>query len=100
MASRDGIMFGLIYDDILYLKADAKNIADFQRLGLSQFEYARQGKLIAWSYYQAPDFVMEDPGEAAHWARRAFDAALRADASKARTARQQKSNHTLPDLRD
>jgi DNA transformation protein len=79
---REGIMFGLVYDDALYLKADAGNLADFQRQGLRQFEYARQGKLVGLSYYRAPESVMEDPDEAALWARRAFEAALRANESK------------------
>ncbi|MDO6387861.1 TfoX/Sxy family protein [Uliginosibacterium sp. 31-12] len=84
---RDGIMFGLVYDETLYLKADAENAIDFQRLNLKQFEYARQGRLIALSYYQAPDIVLEDQNEAAIWARRSFEAALRADASKSKKRR-------------
>ena len=79
---RDGVMFGLVYDGTLYLKADAENVSDFQRQGLRQFEYARQGKLIGLSYYQAPETVLEDPHEAAQWARRSFEAAMRVDASK------------------
>jgi DNA transformation protein and related proteins len=60
---RDGIMFGLVYDDTLYLKADAENAVNFQRQGLGQFEYARQGKIISMSYYRAPEPVLEDPDE-------------------------------------
>ena len=78
----DGIMFGFAYKEVLYLKADAKNVIDFQRQALRQFEYARQGKLVGLSYYQAPEIVLEDPHEAALWARRSFDAAIRARASK------------------
>jgi DNA transformation protein and related proteins len=73
----DGLMFALIVDDTLYLKADAGNVADFEREGLAQFQYARQGKTVGLSYYEAPGAVMEDPHEAARWARRSFDAALR-----------------------
>lgn len=79
---RDGIMFGLVYDETLYLKADAENVIDFQRQNLKQFEYVRQGKLIGLSYYQAPEEVLEDQHEAALWARRSFEAALRANVSK------------------
>lgn len=85
---REGMMFGLVYDETLYLKADAENAIDFQKLNLRQFEYARQGRLIALSYYQAPDVVLEDQSEAAIWARRSFAAALRADASKPKRRRQ------------
>lgn len=38
-------MFGLVLDEALYLKADAENAIDFQKLNLRQFEYARQGDL-------------------------------------------------------
>lgn len=79
---RDGIMFGLIHEETLYLKVDAENIADFRDQGLSQFEYVRQGKVIGLSYYQAPETVLEDSNEAARWARRSFEAALRADVAK------------------
>lgn len=80
---RDGIMFGLIHDETLYLKADGDSVADFLAQGLAQFRYSRQGRNIGLSYYQAPEVVLEDVHEAAVWARRAFDAALRAEAAKA-----------------
>ena len=83
----DGIMFALVSQDTLYLKADAENSADFRDQGLGQFEYIRQGKVIGLSYYQAPEIVLEDANEAALWARRSFEAALRANASKAKTVR-------------
>lgn len=83
----DGLMFGLLSQGTLYLKADARNVGDFQKHGLKQFEYVRQGKPIGLSYYQAPDTVLEDPHEAAQWARRAFEAALRADVSKSASGR-------------
>jgi DNA transformation protein len=73
-----GLMFGLVDDDTLYLKADAENAADFRALGLPQFEYLRQGKVARMSYYRAPETVMDNPDDAARWARRSFEAALRA----------------------
>lgn len=73
----DGLMFGLVSDETLYLKADDGNAAHFRELQLPQFEYLRRGKPTRLSYYRAPDVVMEDLSEAAVWARRSFDAALR-----------------------
>lgn len=73
----DGLMFGLIVDETLYLKADGVNAAHFREQQLPQFEYLRRGKPTRLSYYRAPDVVLEDPAEAARWARRAFEAALR-----------------------
>ncbi|WP_166267211.1 TfoX/Sxy family protein [Marinobacter caseinilyticus] len=74
----DGLMFGLVAADTLYLKADAANVAEFEQEGLPPFEFERNGKLIAMSYYQAPDAIMDDPELAAEWAQRSFDAARRA----------------------
>ena len=89
---RDGLMFALVADDTLYLKADAENMHDFEREGLAQFQYSRQGKLVGLSYYQAPDEVMEDGVAAAQWARRSFDAALRTAAKQTRRSRRKDRN--------
>jgi hypothetical protein len=37
----NGIMFGFVYDETLYLKVDAENVRDFQSQGLKQLEYPR-----------------------------------------------------------
>jgi DNA transformation protein and related proteins len=73
----DGLMFALVADDILYLKADSENVADFAERKLGRFEYRKDGKVMQISYYLAPAEVMEDREEAARWARRSFEAALR-----------------------
>ena len=74
---RDGVMFGLVVDDALYLKADAHNRSLFESNGLPRFEYTRKGKRISLSYYLAPGEALDDPDTLAEWARPAFDAALR-----------------------
>lgn len=88
----DGIMFGLVSHETLYLKADAENSVDFRSQGLSQFEYVQQGKIVGLSYYQAPEIVLEDANEAARWARRSLEAALRAGASKTKAVRNQRKH--------
>ena len=40
---RDGLMFALVVDDALYLKADEQNRAMFESCGLPRFDYARKG---------------------------------------------------------
>ena len=37
---RDGLMFGLIIRDVVYLKADEGNIADFEREGCAVYLHA------------------------------------------------------------
>ncbi|MGJ8667862.1 MAG: TfoX/Sxy family protein [Oceanococcus sp.] len=70
-------MFGLIADDVLYLKADQQSCADFVALDLSPFEYSKAGKVMKMSYYQAPESIYDDSDEATLWAHKAFAAALR-----------------------
>ena len=73
----DGLMFGLVADEVLYLKADGNSSAEFEKRGLDQFEYEKKSKKIKMSYYMAPEEIYDDPEEARIWAGRAFDAALR-----------------------
>lgn len=73
----DGLMFGLVADEQLYLKADAVSRQQFTDLGLTPFTYLRQGKAAQLSYYLAPEEIFDDPDAARHWARLAFEAALR-----------------------
>jgi DNA transformation protein len=75
-------MFGLLYDETLYLKVDEHNVEQYRILGLPQFQYARHGKMVGLSFYRAPESVMEDGGEAAIWAARSWEAALRANARR------------------
>ena len=75
---RDGTMFALIADDVLYLKADAESAACFDALDLAPFEYVKKGRVTTMSYRQAPESVFDDADEAALWADRAWEAARRA----------------------
>jgi len=83
----DGLMFALVADDTLYLKADAENLRYFEDEGLGPFGYNKNGKLVKMSYYRAPDEIMDDRKQAAVWARRSFEAALRSPASRNRPKR-------------
>ena len=79
---RDGLMFGLVSDDIFYLKADKENRPDFEEEGLPPFTYKRKGKDLSMSYYQAPHRAMEASEVLCQWAERAFDAAVRSSKGK------------------
>jgi DNA transformation protein and related proteins len=73
--SADGMNFGLIIDDTLYLKVDDRNRAAFEAEGMSPFAYQAKGKPVTTSYWRVPDRLLEDPDEIADWARQALDAA-------------------------
>lgn len=79
----DELMFGLIADATLYLKADKETINEFSDKGLEAFTYIKKGKEYKMSYYQAPEEALEDSEEMITWANKAYNAALRA-ASKQR----------------
>lgn len=72
-----GLMFGLVADDVLYLKADEQSAERFRQQGLDQFEYVKNGKPMKMSYFMAPETIFDDPDEAAEWATLAYEAAVR-----------------------
>jgi DNA transformation protein len=75
---RDGVMFGLVANDALYLKVDERTRPAYEGRGLPAFSYLRRGKRVEIrSYHQAPPEALEDPEVLAEWAERAFHAALR-----------------------
>lgn len=83
----DGVMFALVADDTLYLKADDETKGAFEAEGLSQFAYKGGGRTIALSYWRAPERLLDDPGEMTEWGRMALLAAHRAAARKTKPAR-------------
>jgi DNA transformation protein len=81
----DGLMFGLVVDDVLYLKADDASSGLFRERGLGCFRYEKAGKRVEMSYYMAPEEIFDEPELARQWALRAFEAALRNKKSGRRT---------------
>jgi DNA transformation protein len=77
----DGLMFALIDDDRLYLKADAETQPHFAAKSLPPFTYGRKGEsAVSLGYFEAPPEVFDDKTEMSEWARLAQAAALRAKA--------------------
>ncbi|MEI8144922.1 MAG: TfoX/Sxy family protein [Alphaproteobacteria bacterium] len=82
---RDGLMFGLVADDVVYLKSDSEADPTFVAAGAEPFVYeAGGGKRAVMSYRRLPDEGYEDPDALVRWARVAWAAALRASAKKSR----------------
>ena len=78
----DGLMFGLIVRDVIYLKADGTSVAEFEREGCGPFTYLRGKKSgnpseQALPYWRLPERLYDDPDELAVWAKRAFATAER-----------------------
>lgn len=80
---REGLMFGLIADNELYLKADKQSLHYFEDSDCPAFCYAKaDGKQYKMSYYRAPEAFFEEPEQTILWSQRAQDAALRAPRKK------------------
>ena len=76
---QNDLMFALIADNELYLKADKLSSHFFTDNDLPAFTYSKaNGKEYKMSYFQAPESFFEDNDETVLWANRALDAALRA----------------------
>ena len=78
----DGVFFGILLDNTLYLKADDRNRGEFERAGCEIFSYSRKGKRAMLNFYRAPEDAMDAPHLMLPWGRSALAAALRARAGK------------------
>jgi DNA transformation protein and related proteins len=72
----EGVMFGLVADDILYLKADESTQEKFVSKGLKPFQYKKGEKTISMSYFLAPEGIYDDHEQAKIWATLAYDVAV------------------------
>jgi len=87
----DGVMFGLVADDTLYLKADDETKRAFEAEGLEPYGYEGHGRRIALPYWRAPERLLDDADEMAGWARVALDVARRAAAAKPQRKRAERT---------
>ncbi len=69
----DGTMFGLIADDIAYLKVDDSNREDFVKAGSSPFNpFPEKAKTTVMPYYEIPADILENRDQLAVWAERSL----------------------------
>ena len=70
---REGRMFGVIAEDVAYLKVDDSNREDFVRAGSAPFEpYPDKIKTTIRTYFEIPADVLEEPAALAQWAQRSW----------------------------
>ena len=74
---RDGIMFGLVADDVLYLKADETTSPDYAAEGCGPFVYQGMGREVAMPYWRLPDRLYDDADDFRAWAEAAVAVARR-----------------------
>ena len=85
----DGLMFAIVLNDTLYLKADEMNRVEFEQAGCDRFSYARKGRRATLNFFCAPEDAMESSARMLPWARTAYAAALRTNAKKRAAAQAQ-----------
>ena len=74
----EGVMFGLIADDVAYLKVDDSNRDDFIKAGSLPFNpYPDKAKSVVMDYYEIPVDVLENPELLGKWAQRSLIVAQR-----------------------
>ncbi|WP_411823815.1 TfoX/Sxy family protein [Leptospira sp. 'Mane'] len=74
----DGVIFGLVVEDVLYLKVDDQTISKFQAAGGKPFTYdGKEGKPAVMSYWTFPSEVWESPEDLKEWGEIAYQAAVR-----------------------
>lgn len=83
---RDGTVFALIADEVLYFKVDAANRPDYEAAGTGPFR-PYEGKAFAMPYWEVPAEVLEDPQAIRGWAIKAWEAGRRAGPAKRRRGR-------------
>lgn len=80
----EGMIFALEVSGDILLKADAQSAIDFETAGSKQWVYeghTRKGP-VAMPYWSVPDTALDDPEEMTIWARKAFEASLRASKNR------------------
>jgi DNA transformation protein len=79
----DGLFFGLISEDTLYLKVDDSNRSDYEQRGSKPFCPFPDKSEFSMSYFDLPAEVLEDAEELTRWARKSVMVASAAASRKA-----------------
>jgi DNA transformation protein len=82
---RNGVGFGILDDDVFFIKADKAFGAELKALGCKPWVYsiAKDGSVRDIAYWSLPDTAADDGDEAVKFVRRSFDIARQAAAEKA-----------------
>lgn len=83
----DGVMFGIVSDNALYLRVDDQNREGFEEArAFAPLNYQKGGQTIDLAFWPAPERLFDESEELLAWARAALGAAHRVAARRGRTA--------------
>jgi DNA transformation protein len=78
-----GVMFGMVTEDTLYVRVDDYNRETFKEAAAyPPLNYAKQGNSIDLSFWRVPERLIDEPDELVSWARAALAAAHRVAAKR------------------
>ena len=90
----DGVMFGMVTDNTLYVRVDDDNRATFKEAAaFPPLNYAKKGSTIDLAFWRVPERLMDEPDELVAWARAALAAARRVAAKRAPKPRPRRVGH-------
>jgi DNA transformation protein len=88
----DGVMFGMVTENTLYVRVDDENRATFKEAeAFPPLNYEKKSSTIDLSFWRVPERLFDEPDELVSWARAALAAARRVAAKRDRTAPKRKS---------
>lgn len=78
-----GVMFGMVTEDTLYVRVDDHNRDTFKEAAAyPPLNYAKQGNSIDLSFWRVPERLIDEPDDLVTWARAALAAAHRVAAKR------------------
>lgn len=82
----NGLMFGMVADDVLYVRVDDENRAAFKEAEADPpLNYEKRGSTIDLSFWRVPERLLDEPEELVLWATTALGAARRVAAKRGKT---------------
>jgi DNA transformation protein len=79
----NGVMFGMVTDDTLYVRVDEFNRAVFKEAQAAPpLNYEKRGQTIDLAFWRVPDRLLDESDELVTWARAALAAARRVAAKR------------------
>jgi DNA transformation protein and related proteins len=83
----NGLMFGMVTNDMLYFRVDDYNRMVFKEAeSVPPLSYEKKGRTIDLSFWHVPDRLLDEPDEFVAWGRAALAAARRVAAKRERTS--------------
>lgn len=91
---RDGVMFGILDDDAIFLRVDDALQAELKAQGSVAWSYSMKpdGTVRERGYWRLPESAVDDPDEAVAIAKRAYAAALSRQAKRAKSPAKKKAS--------